>query len=261
MKLTNLTTVFVILLCALMVNAGILDHLDALKNNIINNFKTGNKKTDISFGGSLTSKLDVYYQENDTSNLKPVVIYIHGGAWFYGDKIKFTKMGDLLVEEGFVGVISNYILFPFGNFDKMFNDVYKTVEWTYKNIKKYGGDPNRIILSGHSAGAHLVALTTIKSTLRMENLNQNLSPLPRLEKLVLFSGPYDFDNYDNITKLLTNSEEEVDHGFVERLATVLFRSKNIGPTDILKKIGDGQLTDLGFPKVNFYYSKEDNIVP
>jgi len=62
MKLTNLTTVFVILLCALMVNAGILDHLDALKNNIINNFKTGNKKTDISFGGSLTSKLDVYYQ-------------------------------------------------------------------------------------------------------------------------------------------------------------------------------------------------------
>lgn len=216
-------------------------------------------RININFGGSLTSKLDVYYDESDTSNLKPVVIYIHGGAWIIGDKAKYSKIGTLLSEEGYVGVLPNYILFPFGSIEDMVDDIYKAVEWTYNNIENYGGDKSRIILTGHSAGAHLAALTTIKASLKMENLDEDLTPLPKFEKLVLFNGPFDFDNYDTITNFFTKSE--VDNGIAERLISKIFRSDNIGPTDILKKLKNKALSDLGFPKINFFYADKDKLVP
>jgi acetyl esterase/lipase len=260
MKISNFTTFLIILLCALNVNAGLLTRLKALKDNIVNYFADDDKELNIDYGGSFTSRLDVYYDESDTSNLKPVVIFVHGGAWIIGDKIKYSKIGTLLVDEGYIGVLPNYVLFPFGSIEDMVDDVYKAIEWTYNNIEKYGGDKTKIILSGHSAGAHLAALTLIKSTLKMENQDEDLDPLPNLSKLVLFNGPFDFDDYDSITNFFTQSEE-VDHGIAEKLISKIFRSKDIGPTDILKRIKEKSLAGLGVPKVNFFYADNDKLVP
>jgi len=260
MRFNNFTTFIIILLCALNIKAGFFDRIVALKDNILNSFADEDKELNIDFGGSFTSRLDVYYDESDTNNLKPVVIFIHGGAWIVGDKIKYSKIGTLLVEEGYIGVLPNYILFPFGSFEDMVDDVYKAVEWTYNNIEKYGGDKSKIILSGHSAGAHLAALTTIKSTLKLENQDEDLEPLPELSKLVLFNGPFDFDDYDSITNFFTQSGE-VDHGIAEKLISKIFRSKDIGPTDILRRIKEKSIANLGVSKVNVFYADQDKLVP
>jgi len=171
MRVTKLSSVLIFLLFALTVNAGLIDRIKALANNIMNTFSDENKELNIKYGSSFGSKLDVYYDMDDTDNLKPVVIFIHGGAWIIGDKVKYSKIGTVLCDAGYVGIVPNYVLFPFGSIEDMVEEVYKVVEWIYNNIEQYGGNKNRIILSGHSAGAHLAALTTIKSILKMENLD------------------------------------------------------------------------------------------
>jgi len=144
--------------------------------------------------------------------------------------------------------------------DEMVNDVYQSILWTYNNISQYGGDKNRIILSGHSAGAHLSILTVIKSTLQLSNKGKKLEPLPKLEKLVLFNGPYDFNDYDLISKYIS-SQITLSDGFYDRLLTVLFTSEFISPTNILKSYKDDSIDDLGVPKIVFYAADSDQLVP
>jgi len=134
--------------------------------------------------------LDVYYDKKNTNTKKPVVIFIYGGSWVTGNKIKYTKFGILLEKSGYVGVIPNYTLFPQGTVEDMVDDVYHAIQWTYQNIEKYGGDPEQIILTAHSAGSHLAALTIVKASLHLTNNGSPLSSLPPLKKAVLMNGPY-----------------------------------------------------------------------
>jgi len=142
----------------------------------------------------------------------------------------------------------------------MVNDVHKAVEWTYNNISKYGGDKSNIIISGHSAGAHLIALTAFKSTLRMRNNRSYLSPLPSLKKMVLFNGPYDFDDYD-LNKLITGSTGIVEGGITERLVSVLVHNDDISPTDVLKSASANSVQNFGMPEIVVYYAGKDQLVP
>jgi len=93
----------------------------------------------------------------------------------------------------------------------------------------------------------------------MENLDYNLTPLPRLRKLVLFNGPYDFDDYDVITKFFTQSG--VDRGIAEKVVTKFFASDDVSPTDIVRSQSSNSIYDLGVPKIVFFYSDKDKIVP
>jgi len=259
MKLLNLTSFFLTFLLILNVNAGfIIPNIIGYKDNLINLIYEKNVKTDIKFGGTVAGALDVYYDKNDTKNLKPVVIFVHGGAWVFGDKYEYSKIGSLLIREKYVAVLPNYLLFPLGTIDDMVSDLHKAIKWIYDNISKYGGDKDRIILTGHSAGAHLVALTTFKAALGMKNNGKVLSSLPKIEKLVLHSGPYDFDDYDYLTGYLLNSD--VDHGIFESLISLLVRSNDIGPTDILKKYKDNSIKNLGTPKITLFWADKDQLV-
>ncbi|ORX79652.1 alpha/beta-hydrolase, partial [Anaeromyces robustus] len=86
------------------------------------------------------------------------VIHIYGGYWITNSKISYTNIGSLLEESGYIAVLPNYILFPNGTIEDMVDDIYNAIQWTFKNISKYGGDPNQISISAHSSGAHLTAL-------------------------------------------------------------------------------------------------------
>jgi len=259
MKTNSLISIVFLLLFAISSNAGLIDKLISYKDNIINAFNEENVKMNIYVGGSDDNDVDVYYNKRDISNKKEVVIFVHGGAWLFGSKYQNSKIGSFLCKEGYVAVIPNYVKYPKGKIDDMVEDVYKTVEWTYNNISKYGGDRTKIILSGHSAGAHLSALTVIKSYLKMENHDYNLSPLPKLDKLVLFNGPYDFDDYDVITKFFTQSD--VDRGIAEVVVSKLFASDDVSPTDIVKSQKSNSISDFGVPKIVFFYCDKDQIVP
>ncbi len=112
--------------------------------------------------------LDVYYNDH-TDAKRPVVIWVHGGGWSIGDKAsQLDNKVNLFNSLDYVFVSVNYRLSPFpyevNNSDRVLypdhnTDVADAIKWVVDHIDQYGGDSNRVVLMGHSAGAHLVALT------------------------------------------------------------------------------------------------------
>jgi acetyl esterase/lipase len=141
--------------------------------------------------------LDIYSPEIVSENL-PVVFWVHGGAWAIGNK-KYTPKtkARFFVEHGYVFVTVNYRLSPFPLDTKQpgrikhpnhIEDVASAARWVYDNIAKYGGDPDKMVAMGHSAGAHLVALLATNQ----KYLNQEGLPI------TIFSGvvPIDTEGFD-----------------------------------------------------------------
>lgn len=122
---------------------------------------------DISY--SDTQALDIFYF-SPFYDKKPVLIFVHGGSWYAGDKSEWTiDHINLFLENKFINISINYGL---TTHPEQISDVAKAVKWVYNNIEKYGGDKNKISLMGFSAGAHLVSLlSTDESYLKAEDLS------------------------------------------------------------------------------------------
>lgn len=100
--------------------------------------------------------LDVY-SPRDAKNL-PVVFWIHGGGWQTGDKSGVQIKPQVFVDKGFVFVSTNYRLLPSVDMATIVQDIAKSIHWVHEHIAEYGGDPQRLFIMGHSAGAQLAAL-------------------------------------------------------------------------------------------------------
>lgn len=124
---------------------------------------------------SIYNSLDLYLPDDASprsGRLRPVVVWVHGGAWMTGDKSnKMTHKARLFNDLGYIVASVNYQLSPdiSGDWDGQFPplrvrspdhvaDVAESIAWLTVNIQRHGGDPDRIVLAGHSAGAHLVSL-------------------------------------------------------------------------------------------------------
>jgi len=105
--------------------------------------------------------LDIYTPDEPSTRNQPVVFWIHGGGWQAGDKTDVELKPRVLTERGFVFVSTNYRLLPDVQMGELTTDVAKSLTWVHRNIAQYGGDPNRIFVGGHSAGAQLAALLCI----------------------------------------------------------------------------------------------------
>jgi acetyl esterase/lipase len=118
-------------------------------------------KRDIPYvaGGHERQVLDVYAPK-DAKHL-PVVFWIHGGGWQTGDKSSVQLKPQAFMDKGFVFVSTNYRLLPAVDMGTIIRDVAKSLSWVHQHIADYGGDPNRILVMGHSAGAQLAALISI----------------------------------------------------------------------------------------------------
>lgn len=92
----------------------------------------------------------------------PVLIFIHGGSWNSGRKEIYDFMGSRLARRGVVTVIIDYPLAPAYQLPVMEKASATAIKWVKENIANYGGDPEQIYVSGHSAGGHLAALVAIK---------------------------------------------------------------------------------------------------
>lgn len=118
----------------------------------------------------------------------PVVVWIHGGGWQTGDKKEVQVKPQAFADKGFVFVSINYRLLPAVDMGTIIRDVAKAVGWTYANVAKFGGDPNRLLIMGHSAGAQLAAIVcTDERYLKAEGV-----PFSVLKGCV----PVDGDTYD-----------------------------------------------------------------
>jgi len=103
-----------------------------------------------------SQKLDVY-SPKDAKDL-PVVFWIHGGGWQTGDKANVQLKPQAFMEKGFVFVSTNYRLLPEVDMETIIGDIARSLHWVRDNVAQYGGDPKRVLVMGHSAGAQLAAI-------------------------------------------------------------------------------------------------------
>ncbi|HZL91874.1 MAG TPA: alpha/beta hydrolase, partial [Pirellulaceae bacterium] len=117
--------------------------------------------------------LDVY-APREAKNL-PVVFWIHGGGWQTGDKSSVQLKPQAFVDKGFVFVSTNYRLLPDVEMATIFRDIARSIHWVHDHIAEHGGDPNRLLVMGHSAGAQLAALISIDDRyLKAEGLSLSI---------------------------------------------------------------------------------------
>ena len=139
--------------------------------------------------------LDVY-APLDAKHL-PVVFWIHGGGWQAGDKSEVQVKPQAFVDHGFVFVAMNYRLLSHVEMGEIIRDIAKSLRWVHEHIAEHGGDPERVLVMGHSAGAQLAALIcTDDRYLKAEGLS-----------LAMIKGcvPVDGDTFD-IPAMITIAE-------------------------------------------------------
>ena len=146
--------------------------------------------------------LDIYAPD-DAENL-PVVFWIHGGGWQTGDKTSVQIKPRVFAENGYVFVSTNYRLLPHVEMGVLIRDVAKSLGWVHKNIAGHGGDPRRIFVMGHSAGAQLAALLCIDD----RYLKAERVPFDVLKGCV----PVDGDTYDLPAIIMTVELRQTVHG-------------------------------------------------
>ena len=136
--------------------------------------------------GDARQKLDIY--SPDGARNLPVVFWIHGGGWQAGNRTDVQIKPQAFAEKGFVFVSTGYRLLPNVEMVNIFEDVAKSMHWVHDHIAEYGGDPNRILVMGHSAGAQLAALISIDDRyLKAEGLSLDI---------IKGCVPVDGDTYD-----------------------------------------------------------------
>jgi acetyl esterase/lipase len=129
-------------------------------------------------------KLDLYLPRGKKNF--PVLMFVHGGTWKSGKKDLYAPLGEVFARNGVGMVIVNYRLSPAVQHPGHVQDVARAFAWTVNNIAKYGGRPDELFISGHSAGGHLVALlATAENYLQAEKLG-----LDKIKGVIALSGVY-----------------------------------------------------------------------
>jgi acetyl esterase/lipase len=146
--------------------------------------------------------LDVYAPAGAEG--RPVVFWIHGGGWQAGDKSSVALKPQAFMDAGLVFVSTNYRLLPDVDMETIVRDVARSIGWVSRHIAEYGGDPERLLIMGHSAGAQLAALiATDQRYLEAEGLSPSI-----LKGCV----PVDGDTYDIPAVILTEEVRRQAHG-------------------------------------------------
>lgn len=144
---------------------------------------------DLSFGPLPRQKLDIYWPtptrtDNRQSGL-PVIVFIYGGSWQDGDKDGYSFVGRALASRGFLVAVPDYRLVPQVRYPTFLEDNAAAVKWVIDNAAEYGGDPSRIVLVGHSAGAYNAAMLALDERW-LGSARRNV------KGFVGLAGPYDF---------------------------------------------------------------------
>jgi acetyl esterase/lipase len=142
------------------------------------------RSTDHSYGPESRQKLDVYSPKDAKD--RPVVVFFYGGSWTAGSRGLYRFVGAALAERGIVAVLPDYRLYPQVKFPLFLDDGALAVAWVQKHAHEFGGDAQRIVLMGHSAGGHEAALLAYDRRL----LEKAGARPESIVGLVGLSGPY-----------------------------------------------------------------------
>jgi acetyl esterase/lipase len=144
-------------------------------------------RSDVAYGRHPRQTLDVYVPANRPT-AAPVVVAFYGGSWNSGRRQDYAFLGKALSAQGFVVIIADYRLVPEVRFPGFLEDSADAVAWTYRNAATFGGDPARLYLFGHSAGAYNAAMVALDGRyLRRAGIDPAV-----VKGVAALAGPYDF---------------------------------------------------------------------
>ena len=145
---------------------------------------------DLRFGPDSRHVLDLYAPRQPRGPL-PLCVFVHGGGWDSGDRREYGFAGRALAALGFLVACADYRVFPQAVFPAFVEDLAAAANWLAGHAKEYGGDPERLFLVGHSAGAYNAVIFALQPA------RFGAPALAgRIEAVVGLSGPYDFYPYD-----------------------------------------------------------------
>lgn len=143
---------------------------------------------DIPYGDLSRQKLDIYQPKQNDGKLLPVILFYYGGGWDSGEKVDYKFAAEAFTSNGFIAVIPDYRIYPEVVFPGFMADPTKAAKWVKEHIQEFGGDPNRVFLAGHSAGAHIAVMLSLnKEYLAKEQLKPS-----DFRGVIGLAGPYDF---------------------------------------------------------------------
>jgi len=164
-------------------------------------------KQGIAYGPNPRQSLDVYTPVNRTDPA-PVVVFFYGGSWKYGSREQYRFVAEALTGRGYVAVIPDYRVYPDVTFPAFLDDGASALRWVHDHIAEYGGDPGRVSLMGHSAGAYNAALLSLDERY-LERVG--LSP-ETIRGMVGIAGPYAFQplKYKSVRAIFADHPEPAD---------------------------------------------------
>jgi acetyl esterase/lipase len=140
----------------------------------------------LAYGDGARHQLDIYAPENAKD--LPVVIFFYGGSWNSGSRTDYAFVGHALASRGMVAVLADYRLYPEVRYPAFLEDGAQAVAWTAREIARFGGDPQRMFIMGHSAGAYNAAMLALDQRWLAQ---QGMTPAI-FRGWIGLAGPYDF---------------------------------------------------------------------
>ncbi len=145
------------------------------------------------YGAGERNKLNIWVPTGTKKTDKlPVIVFLYGGGWYSGARDDYGFAGRAFAKQGFIVVIPDYRIVPEGHWPDFLQDSAAAVAWTDAHIANYGGDPDRIALSGHSAGAYNAVMLVLDPQW-MKGAGSDPSVIRGVAAL---AGPYDFAPFE-----------------------------------------------------------------
>ena len=210
--------------------------------NVPASFGSFSRSRDLAYGDNPRQRLDVYTPKNARHRPvhdRPVVVFFYGGSWTMGRKADYAFVGAALAERGYVTVIPDYRLYPEVRFPGFVEDGARAVAWVELHARDFGGDPGRIVLMGHSAGAHTAALLALddayleragasrSSIVGLIGLSGPYALVPDTDTLhAIFADPYTADAWQPVRFASSTSPPTLLlHGMADRVVYVTHTEK------------------------------------
>ncbi len=147
---------------------------------------------DVAYGTARRQRLDIYDNAQAGGYPKPVLVFFYGGGWHGGDKDHYGFAARAYAAKGFLVILPDYRLVPDVHFPVFLQDSAAAIAWAWRNAARFGGDPNRIVTAGHSAGAYNAVMPALdRKWLAAEGLPDNV-----IKAAAGLAGPYDFYPFD-----------------------------------------------------------------
>lgn len=142
---------------------------------------------DIVYAPGERHGLDIYAPVSAKGEMRPVIVYLYGGAWVGGSKEQHAWVGAGLARQGYVAVVPDYRLYPPAHWPDFVRDGAAAVKWVKDNIADQGGDPAQIVVMGHSAGAFNALSLAVEPQWLAE---VGMEPVADIKAVVGLSGVY-----------------------------------------------------------------------